>query len=303
LREFYMLFDKRLTPARPDLASVDFQGKIIASRYVQGIPHRIVAPFSNVHRAPDFKAPRETQALMGESVKVFEEKDGWAWVQLQNDHYVGYVPLTDIKPLSDSLKHRVSHIVCTQGTFLYPEPSIKHPCAVLIPQGARLYVAHTSGDFSQLGTGEYVWKAHIKPLSSPEALTSSLLDEAVSVAQTWRGVPYLWGGKSHMGCDCSGLVQSAFDQVGWQLPRDSDQQEAYPQSTSVDLLSETLQRGDLVFWKGHVGIMSDPHELLHANGFHMQVASEPLEGARQRILASGGGKITAIKRLSISATH
>jgi cell wall-associated NlpC family hydrolase len=298
-----MLFDKRLTPARPDLASVEFKGKIEATHYVNGSLHRIIVPISTVHRAPDLNAPRETQALMGEDAMVFEQKEGWAWVQLQNDHYVGYIPLTDLVPLGAALADQTTHSVFAMGTFIYPEPTIKHPHAVFLPQGVRLRVEEITGDFAKLATGGYVWKVHIKPLISPPHLTSSLIDEAVSVAQTWLNVPYLWGGKTHMGCDCSGLVQSAFHYVGWPLPRDSDQQEAYHGATSVDPLNEALQRGDLVFWKGHVGMMCDPKTLLHASGFHMQVVSEPIEAARQRIMTSGGGDITAVKRLMTTATY
>jgi cell wall-associated NlpC family hydrolase len=281
-----MVFDTRLTPARPDLASAQFEGKIPSARYVTGVPHHIRVPVTSVYRMPSETSPRETQAIWGESLTVFEDVEGWAWVQLARDGYVGYVRSADV---SLHLKEP-THFVRTKGTFLYDKASIKTPNALLLPQGAHVQVVRQDGDFSVTDAGAYLWTAHLQSVEHRSYLTPAMINDAVSIAESWQGAPYLWGGKTHLGCDCSGLIQCAFAHVGWHIPRDSDQQQAIADLHPVNPASAPLTRGDLVFWKGHVGILRDASTLLHANGHHMQVVSEPLDDAVKRIRLSQGGE-------------
>jgi cell wall-associated NlpC family hydrolase len=134
----------------------------------------------------------------------------------------------------------------------------------------------------------FIWRAHLAPLEAPAP-------DFVAVAEALIGAPYLWGGKSSLGVDCSGLVQIALLSAGKEAPRDSDMQEA--RLGSPVERDAPLRRGDLVFWKGHVGIMRDAETLLHANGTHMLVSSEPLALVRERNLSAGAGDITNIRRL------
>ena len=156
--------------------------------------------------------------------------------------------------------------------------------------GARLTIVDVKDDFAVSEDGLYLWSRHLAELSAPEP-------DAVAVAERFLETPYLWGGRTSVGIDCSGLVQAALTAAGVPCPRDSDMQEAtLGEAIAID--AEPLARGDLVFWKGHVGIMRDPATLLHANGWHMKVVSEPLIQARERVASSSGGEVTSVRRLS-----
>jgi cell wall-associated NlpC family hydrolase len=128
--------------------------------------------------------------------------------------------------------------------------------------------------------------SHLAPLDHRET-------DFVAVAERFLGTPYLWGGKTNYGLDCSGLVQLALTACGIRCPRDSDMQER-ALGALVDM--KNLRRGDLVFWKGHVAIVRDPKTFLHANAFHMAVAVEPIAEAIARI-AGAGSEVTSVKRL------
>ncbi|NJO54405.1 MAG: C40 family peptidase [Bacteroidales bacterium] len=150
------------------------------------------------------------------------------------------------------------------------------------PLGARIAIAGIEGRFAVSAAGGYIPAHHVRPIVGP------IERDFVTVAERLLGVPYLWGGKTPLGFDCSGLVQVALDAAGIKAPRDSDLQEAAlgrPIDPGVDFAS--VQRGDLVFWPGHVAIVSDPQTLVHANAFHMMVAIEPLAQALARIVKSG----------------
>jgi cell wall-associated NlpC family hydrolase len=279
--------DKRLTPARPDLADIALQGHVAAERFVEGRDARIVAPSAPLRRRPAPDAPLDTEALMGEAVRVFEERDGYAWAQLATDGYVGYLPAGVLAAAAPAPTHRVVAL----RTFVYPGPDLKLPPSSFLSFGAT----PAAGDASERGfvpllSGGYVWAGHLAPLAHAEA-------DFVAVAERFGGTPYLWGGKSSLGLDCSALVQLSLAATGATAPRDSDQQEA-GLGHRVSRETGSLRRGDLVFWRGHVGIMRDETTLLHANGWHMAVASEPLAGAEARIEASGGGPVTSVRRLS-----
>jgi cell wall-associated NlpC family hydrolase len=214
---------------------------------------------------------------------VYDESEGWAWVQLDRDSYVGYMPAAALGAPSEP-----THRVAALRTHSYPGPSIKLTPRMALSLGARLTIVACEGDFAVSADGLHVWLRHL-------AETGWREPDYVAVAERFLETPYLWGGRTSAGIDCSGLVQTALAAAGAASPRDSDMQEAaLGKPIAID---EPRTRGDLVFWKGHVGIMRDSVTLLHANGWHMKVVSEPLAEARDRIAANGGGNVTSLRRL------
>ena len=278
------MMDKRLHVYRPDLADARLKGQVEADRFVSGTAKQFVAPCMPVYRAPQHDSLQLTQALMGETALVFEEKDGWAWVQLEHDKYVGYVR-------SESLSVEVqptTHRVCVASTLIYPKPDLKTQPAIFIPMNAQLCVIGEHGHYSELAKGGFVFTKHISA-----DVTSS---DYVAIAEKFLNVTYLWGGKTQSGLDCSGLVQTALQACGISCPRDADMQEK-ELGTALQINDlDGLKRGDLVFWEGHVGIMYDESNLIHSNGFHMQTVIEPLKLAATRI-ADSDKPITSLKRL------
>ena len=279
-------FDPRLTPARPDLAAEFLRGKVEAARYAAGEAFRVVAPIAPLRRAPDSEAPLDSEALYGEAVVVYEARGDWRWVQLARDGYVGYLPAAALGPA-----RAPTHRIAALRTHAYPAPTIKRPPRFALSLGALVDVARFDGDFAVTADRHFLYARHLAPIDAREP-------DFVAVAERFLETPYLWGGRTSEGIDCSGLAQTALTAAGIPAPRDSDMQEAalgepLPHS---DALAD-LQRGDLIFWKGHVGVMRDGATLLHANGWAMKVASEPLAQARARIEKNGGGAIASIRRL------
>jgi len=279
--------DRRLHAYRPELADAALKGRVEAERFVTPRLMQVVEPILSVHAAPRFDAMQLTQALMGETVKLFDEQEGWAFVQLDGDGYVGYV---NGNALSADVR-RPTHRVAVPSTFIYPEPNLKIQPAVAVTLNAQLHVTGESGPFSQIADSRFVFTAHLSRANAYAA-------DFVSVAEMFRHVPYYWGGKSAHGLDCSGLVQLALEACGTRALRDTDMQEGTLGHALMVNDLDGLKRGDLVFWKGHVGIMTDGATLLHANGHHMMVAAEPLKQAVERIAASYG-QVTSIRRLSV----
>lgn len=281
--------DRRRNAWREDLAAAELRNIVAAPRFVEGAPARVTRSVVPLRRTPTAGAPLETEALFGERLTVFDEADGWAWVQLARDRYVGYVASAALASDIVEPTHRVEAL----GTFVYPHADIKAPPVMHLPLGAEVTVRDADAKFAELATGGFVVVRHIVE-------RARFAKDFVDVAERFVGAPYLWGGRTRIGMDCSGLVQIALEAAGFSCPRDSDMQEA-ELGTSVlvpgDL--EGLERGDLVFWPGHVGVMVDAVMLLHANAYHMAVAVEPLRVAAERImrLESGASRIRAIKRL------
>jgi cell wall-associated NlpC family hydrolase len=282
-----MSFDRRITPIRADLADERLRGQIEAERFTAGTLKRVVASFSPLHRHPSREAPVDTQAIFGESVTVYDEHEGWAWAQLNDDGYVGYLPSEALGEPGAEPTHRVRAI----RTFVYPGPNLKLPYRDYLTLNAKVAVMETEGDYARLATGGWVYAPHLAGLDAFET-------DCVSVAERFLHTPYLWGGKTSLGIDCSGLAQTALAAAGIAAPRDSDMQEralGTPIGVKPDLGG--LRRGDLVFWKGHVGLMMDESNFIHATGHSMTVMIEPLAIAEERIRRTSYGPISAIKRL------
>ncbi|MEG9883311.1 MAG: NlpC/P60 family protein [Hyphomicrobiales bacterium] len=252
----------------------------------EGLLCQVVSPALAIRCAPKDDAALLTEALMGEYVRVLEEKDGWARLQTDRDGYAGY-------GLADELAtpaQPVTHWVRVPQTFLYPRPDIKSQPAQAITLNAQLQITDSAGSFGRLSGGRFVFARHIGLIGEPAS-------DYVAVAETLLHAPYLWGGKRPSGLDCSALIQLALHAGGHACPRDSNMQELeLGQSRQFDE-SSTPARGDLVFWTGHVAMMLDRETLLHASGHHMQVVRERLRQAIERI----GRDAVIIARLAPAA--
>jgi cell wall-associated NlpC family hydrolase len=279
-------FDPRMTPARPDLAAKHLEGKVQAARFTEGTPYEINDPVAPLRREPQSDAPLETEALMGERVTVYEITDeGWAWGQLENDDYVGWLPASALVPPALTRSHKVS----AMRTLAFPGPSIKLPPLHGLPFGARLELDRVEGALAFTSAG-YVPFRHLVPVADRGT-------DFVGIAERFIGSPYLWGGKTSLGIDCSGLLQVALNACGIHCPRESYMQET---ALGKDVAPSDPRRGDLIFWKGHVAIVRDAETLIHGSAFHMAVAIEPIAETVARIRGMGF-EVTRVKRLSSSS--
>ena len=281
--------DKRINPFRADLAAEHLRGKGSARAFASPEIFTIRDGVAPVLRAPRPDALRDSELLFGEDFAVYDtDMEGWCWGQCLRDSYVGYVAKDALGP-----KSHPTHRVTAVRTFVYTVANIKAPPIMALSFGSLLACHpdeqnHTAAnpDFLRLSNGFYIWATHAAPLDASAP-------DFVAIAEQFIGTPYLWGGRSSLGLDCSALVQLSLQASGHLAPRDSDMQERELGTP----INGPFQRGDLVFWKGHVGIMQSETQLLHANGYTMSVYSEPLETARARIMAKGGGDVTSLKRL------
>lgn len=273
--------DRRVTPANDRVAHKSVAALFPDRRPVAGELRSVRAPVTDLCRAPN--GARDSQLLLGETLRVLEDKDGWAFVLVPHDGYVGYVRSDVLGPVVEA-----TFMVAHRTTHLYPEPDVKAREIAALSFGSRLRIVSETGRFLETHEGAFVPKPHLRGLGQP-------FSDPVTVAQLFFGTPYLWGGTSGFGIDCSGLVQIALRASGHPCPRDSDMQEA---GLGAAVEPDTpVRRGDLFFWKGHVAIAVDGETLLHANAHHMSVAYEPIATAIRRIDAAGEGPVTSRRRL------
>jgi len=277
--------DRRLIPANARVAALPLKGIVAAPSYSAGVERQLSVPVADLLSAPHGK--RERQILMGERLTQYESREGWAFVQAKKDGYVGYLP-------SHQLEERPapSHWVCSPATHVYSAPNLKSRERCSLSFGSQVLVSDDCGTFWETPDG-FIPKPHVAPMEWR-------FEDPLYVASLFLGTPYLWGGNSRNGIDCSGLVQAACLACGISCPGDSDLQMAgLGNPLAAD---EKPRRGDLLFWKGHVALVFDAQTILHANGFHMAVQFEDLVQACERISAAGDGAVLAHKRLP-SAPH
>jgi cell wall-associated NlpC family hydrolase len=280
------MHDPRLTPARGDIAATFLQGQVKADRFVAGEMLEIAAAIAPLREKPVADGTLLTEAIRGETVTIYDRNgEGFAWGQLAADGYVGWLPDAALGKFDADHTHHVS----ATRTFGFPGPSIKLPPVETLVMLSLLTVVREEGAFAVTRDGLFLPKQHLAPIGQT-------VPDFVEVAERFVGTPYLWGGKSSFGIDCSGLVQISLTAVGIECPRDSDmQQESLGRRLGPDEFN-ALQRGDLLFWKGHVAIARDATTIVHANAHHMATAIESTQDAITRI-KQGGSELVGIKRL------
>ncbi|HEX4635231.1 MAG TPA: C40 family peptidase [Rhizomicrobium sp.] len=270
--------DKRITPVRPDLAAAHLKGAVEAPRFADGEKFSVALGRASLRVRPSDDAAQDSELLFGESFIVYDREHGWAWGQAASDLYVGYVKEAALAaPFPTQAK--ISALLAP----VFSAADLKSPVRDLLPMNAAVAVFEREGDYVRIGDGQYLHQRHLGPTEK----------DFVTVAERFLGAPYVWGGKTVAGLDCSGLIQTALQAVGKAAPRDTDMME---KALGDAILPSDIRRGDLVFWKGHMGVMLDETRLLHANAFHMAVAIEPLADAIACI-AAAAGPLTSVKRL------
>ena len=214
------MLDRRLHAYRPDLAEAGLKGKVEALRFVKGAPARVAVPVLGLRPEPDLARGIDTELLLGEVVTVFDRADGWCWVKAASDGYVGYVA-------ADALlegRPAPTHIVTAQRTFVYPEPELRKPHQAIVSMGSRVYVAGEAeargNRYVVLEDGTAIFAKHVQPIGALDGA------DYVEIVTRFLETPYLWGGRSGLGIDCSGLVQLAMLMTGRAAPRDTDLQAA-----------------------------------------------------------------------------
>lgn len=270
--------DRRKYPATDQIAHTSLRGKTDITQFTEGVTRRIAVPLADLLRKPN--GARERQLWLGEAFTVIDHDQGHAFGFAKKDGYCGWLPDAALTDASEP-----THWVATPGTHLYPEPRVQAREHAALPMGACLQVIANRGNFVETTVG-FVPAAHMRQIGD-------WLTDPISVAETFLGTPYLWGGNSRAGIDCSGLAQISFHACGIAVPGDADQQEVV--GTALEA-STQLRRGDLLFWDGHIAMIVDAARLIHANGHSMSVAYEPIDACIARIIAQNGGPVTQRRR-------
>lgn len=275
--------DRRLTPANKRVADPTLQSDWPGVTYVEPEPFAVHWPLVDLMNAPE--GHRDRQLLFGDTVGVYETHEGWAFVRSDKDGYVGYVPRSSLAS-SPEATHRVS----AAATHVYEQANFKSRDRMRLSHGCQLHGMGVENGYLRIADG-YVPLVHCSAIEEFAA-------DPVSVAKTFLDTPYLWGGNSRFGIDCSGLIQAAFLACGIPCPGDSDLQE---ESLGYELPTDVaLERNDLLFWKGHVAMIVDEDRLIHANAHHMAVTFENIESAIERIEKQGDGPIIKRKRVVLT---
>ncbi len=281
--------DRRLNAYRPDLADARLRERVEARHYSQGRAAQVAAGVLGLHRRPDPAAPLDSQLLSGERVRVFETRAGWSWLQNEADGYVGYARSFCLS----SEVHSPTHRVTAMSTPVFPEPTIKAPASERLSFWGTLSAVGARDRFVERAEGGWVFAGHLAELDwrAPDW---------VATAERFLGLPYIWGGRSGLGVDCSGLVQLSLAAAGIAVPRDSDQQaaaEACGRALPADAPPDaTLRRGDLIFWKGHVAIALGEGRVLNATAFPLMTVVEPFEALHARACQDSPQGIVALRR-------
>lgn len=279
-------FDKRITPFKDGVTDQAFEGLIRAKTYVAGEILSCHAATAPILAAPETGAEQLDQLLLGERFKVIERKHDFFWGQALRDGYVGYVPVGAFH----GGWYLPTHYVATLRTYVFAGPNLKSSILAAVSLNALVSVSRHENGFAYINDLGWVFDKHLSDFHD-------FADDFVAVAESYVNAPYQWGGRESIGLDCSGLLQQALYASGYGCPRDSDMQAKLGLPLEVEDDLSGLRRGDLVFWKGHVAIMIDDANIIHANAHHMKVAIEPLREAVTRIDGCGSGMPTAYRRL------
>ncbi len=268
--------DRRLTPATTRVAHISLKGLVEAERFTEGETLRVHISMIPLERSPE--GPKERELLQGDEFTVIDREGDYAFGFAVKDGYCGWV-----YAMALALRPEPTHWVASVGTHRYREPRVQKP-EFALPMGAKVRVSGQDGKFAVVDFG-FVPAVHLRAIGD-------WFSDPVGVAEGFLGTPYLWGGNTRAGIDCSGLVQVAHMACGISLPADSDLQEA-----AGTVVQGAFRRGDLLFWKGHVALAVDADRLIHANGHTMSVAYEGIADAIARIEAAEGNPLRSHRRL------
>ncbi|CAF25694.1 NlpC/P60 family protein [Bartonella quintana] len=266
--------DPRLYAFGNDVADQCLTTEIAAQHFVQGEKKRVHTAVAGLFKENNKKSERQTECLLGEELLIFEQGEIMSWGQSLKDGYVGYIDTTVL--CASTIKQ--THIVSVPRTFQYLQADLRGPMEYPLSMGSKVSVVDETEVrdtmYSILESGKAIITRHLSPIGR-------VYEDYVTVAETFISTPYLWGGVSGFGIDCSGLVQLSMMMTGKMVLRDTGMQQKTIGRALTD--SDKLQRGDLIFWEGHVAIMIDHENIIHANGYSMNVMIEPLEEAITRI--------------------
>ena len=277
--------DPRSHVFRSDLADIALADRVAAAHYAQPVTLHCVADQTPMRARPSQSATAVSELLYGEAFAAFELSGGWAWGQSLHDGYVGYVAETALCKTKIAPTHRI----CAASALLFSAADIKSPLVMVLPMNTQLAVTGQSGNFQAIGDAGFVHSRHVAALDDH-------LSDPVGIAHEFLGTPYLWGGRTRRGIDCSGLVQTVLMACGSTCPRDTDQQR---KALGIDTDPADIRRGDIIFFPGHVGIMASATDLLHANAFWMNTVIEPLADVIGRLGPDHAEPVLAVRRLTL----